>query len=92
MSNGKPVQKTLNLVSKPFGLAMDGHAITIRDDNTGEIVFFQIVDQVGNEINAGGLATIRMTVEQLKTLSNSINTTIKQHEEKKRGKKKKNGY
>lgn len=92
MSNGKPVQPTLKLVSKPFGLAMDGHAITIRDDNTVEVVFFQIVDQAGNEINASGLATIRMTVEQLKALSNAINITIKEHEEKKRGQKKKNGH
>ena len=74
-------QRELKLLSKPLSLSTDGHLITVKDDNSAEIIFFQINGLENNTLEAVGIANLRMTVEQLKALSNAIINTIKTHED-----------
>ncbi|MFA5770373.1 MAG: hypothetical protein WC894_02670 [Patescibacteria group bacterium] len=83
-----PKQKVqFKILSKTPALAMDGHLITTKTDGTGEIVFFQILNQNGDLVEVNGISTIRMTVAQLKALSNAILTTIEQHDKSASSKK-----
>lgn len=75
-------QLKLNLISKPPMFAIDGHIINITDQNVADVIFFQVAKKDGdNSIDANGIASVRMTVDQLKSLSGAITNTIKQHEE-----------
>jgi len=80
MADPKQNQVQFKLLSKTPALAMDGHLVTTKTDGSGEIVFFQVLKQEAGVVEVNGIATLRMTVPQLKVLSDAIQNTLQQHE------------
>lgn len=75
-------KEELKLLSKPPTLAVDGNAIGLNDKNYGDLTFFQIAQKVDNIVQANGVASIRMTLEQFKLLRDSLIKVIEEHEKK----------
>lgn len=74
--------KELKLLSKPPTLAVDGNFIGLNDKNYGDLTFFQISNQTKEVVEANGVASIRMTLEQFKLLRDSLIKVIGEHEKK----------
>lgn len=73
----------LKILSRPHAMAVDGNSIVVQDDQKyGDLTFFQIYNKVDNVLEAHGVATLRLTVDQLKALNNMLGKVISAHEEK----------
>ncbi len=82
MSGSKTQNKKLVLTSKPLSFAVDGNALTLNELHNGEIVFFQIVGEKEGSLEARGVATIRMSKEQLEQLSSLITSSLEDNKKK----------
>ncbi|MCL5019779.1 MAG: hypothetical protein M1426_04840 [Patescibacteria group bacterium] len=79
----EPVKgQELKLLSKPPTLAVDGNFIGLNDKNYGDLTFFQISNQTDKVVEANGVASIRMTLEQFKLLRDSLIKVIDEHQKK----------
>lgn len=81
MSEPKKGQE-LKLLSKPPTLAVDGNFIGLNDKNYGDLTFFQISNQTDEIVEANGVSSVRMTLEQFKLLRDSLIKIIEEHEKK----------
>ena len=79
-------QVNLKLLSKPITVAVDGHSINITDRDIADLLFFQVSQQVGEILEANGVASIRMTLSQLKEFKDILTKIIAEHEAKKKQK------
>lgn len=76
----KPIN--INITNKPIASAVDGNAVRIQDNGQAEITFFQVVpsNQPNPEtLDATGVASVRMTLDQLEQLRNILGTALEQH-------------
>jgi hypothetical protein len=83
-NNKTTTKKQVRMIGKPLSYAVDGNALTINDQTGAELIFFQIVSESDEAVEVQGVASLRMDINRLKSLSDSIVDTIKRHEEKKK--------
>lgn len=74
----------INIVAKQVAAAADGNALRIQDNGQAELTFFQIVGNhpESNTVDAASIASVRMTIDQLEQLKNTLNTALEQHKSK----------
>lgn len=75
-------QQELRLISKPISVATDGNSLTLNTNNVGDLTFFQIKSKTGNIVEAVGVASIRVTFNDVKKLRDLLTRAIADHEKK----------
>jgi len=75
-------QSQVQIIGRPPVFAVDGNTLFITDQGYGDLTFIQIVNREGDNIQAQGVASIRLSYDQLRALSETITHTLKQQEEK----------
>jgi len=78
----KATKKQLRITSKPPAIGADGNSLTLTSDNFGDLLFFQIFQKGEDFVEARGVSNVRMTIKQLKALSELLTMAIADHEKK----------
>jgi hypothetical protein len=79
----EPNQKPLKLNVGLPAVAADGNGISIDDNGNVGLIFFQLVNQAESEMTANAVANIRLNMQQLTQLQDTIEKSISTHREKK---------
>lgn len=79
--------ENIKLSNKTPALFVDGNVLAINENGFGELVFFQIEKTTGEKVEATGIGTYRMPIEQLEALKTTIENTIDTHNKKQKNKK-----
>ena len=75
-------KQEIQIISKPPTLSVDGNSVFITDQGYGDITFIQVVNRNEDVIQAIGVASVRLPLDQLKSFNESLTSAIKDHEEK----------
>jgi len=71
-------KKPLRLNITMPAVATDGNGIQVDEKGNVNLIFFQVVSQPEAETTANTVANIRLNVEQLKALGESIDKALEQ--------------
>lgn len=86
MPKQKIAKQELKIVSKPPALATDGSGIHMNDNGDAEIVFFQITSKKDGYVEAQGVSSIRMRINELKIFYDLLTKAISNYEDKQKPK------
>lgn len=73
-------QQELRIVSKPPTVVADGHALLMNNPESGDLIFLQIRNKQSDMVEAEGVASIRLNLDQLRALSRVINEAVSEQE------------